>query len=125
MSDNFMQEQVTVLMEWWEVDGREGTMYFPCDEFTAQQAAEAYEFPQAIDSITRRTGYGARLSAPGYLDCTDWTVCDTEEEARETLRELFGDDDDDDDDDDDESAEYDDFLSSLGSHVDGTEGEAE
>ena len=32
-------------------------------------------------------GYGARLSAPGYLDCTEWTVFDTEEEANAYLDE--------------------------------------
>ena len=36
-------------------------------------------------SITKRSGWGARLSAPGYLDCTDWTVFDTEAEAQEYL----------------------------------------
>lgn len=43
------------------------------------------------------TGYIARLSAPGYLDCTDWSVFDTEDEAREYLRDTYGDDESDDD----------------------------
>lgn len=34
-------------------------------------------------------GWGARLSAPGYLDCTDWCVFDTAEEAKEHLREMY------------------------------------
>lgn len=37
----------------------------------------------------------ARLSAPGYLDATDWIgPYDSEKEARESLAELFGTDDD-------------------------------
>ncbi len=36
-------------------------------------------------------GYGARLSAPGYLDCTEWTVFDTPEEAQAYLDENFPD----------------------------------
>ncbi len=31
------------------------------------------------------SGWGARLSAPGYLDATPWTVFETEEEARAYL----------------------------------------
>ena len=37
-------------------------------------------------------GYGARLSAPGYLDCTPWSVFETEEEAERYLEEMYGDD---------------------------------
>jgi len=35
-------------------------------------------------------GFLARLSAPGYLDCTDWIPCDSEEDARAELREAYG-----------------------------------
>ena len=34
----------------------------------------------------------AGLSAPGYLDCTPWSVFETEEEAEQYLAEMFGDD---------------------------------
>jgi len=34
-------------------------------------------------------GYGCRLTAPGFLDCTDWCVFDTVEECREYLQEAF------------------------------------
>ena len=40
-------------------------------------------------------GYGARLSAPGYLDCTEWAVFETEDEAREYLEEMYPDDEED------------------------------
>ena len=36
-----------------------------------------------------QTGWLARLSAPGYLDCTDWSVHATETEAREHLAEMY------------------------------------
>jgi hypothetical protein len=35
-------------------------------------------------------GFGARLSAPGYLDCTEWSVFPTEQEARDYLRDELG-----------------------------------
>jgi hypothetical protein len=43
-------------------------------------------------SIDIQTGFGARLSAPGYMDKTDWTVFDTEEEAAKYLQETYGND---------------------------------
>ena len=42
------------------------------------------EFIQVID------GYGCYLSAPGYLDRTELTVCETEQEAIDTLYALIG-----------------------------------
>jgi hypothetical protein len=33
----------------------------------------------------------ARLSAPGYMDCTDWTMHETRAEAESYLVETFGD----------------------------------
>jgi hypothetical protein len=35
----------------------------------------------------RHNAYGVRLSASGYLDCTDWEVFDTLEEAQDYLIE--------------------------------------
>ena len=36
-------------------------------------------------------GFGVRLSAPGYLDCTEWEVYSTEEEAIQQANILIGD----------------------------------
>lgn len=42
----------------------------------------------------RRNKWIARYSAPGYLDCTDWTSpCDTEEQAIAECKQMYGDDD--------------------------------
>lgn len=40
--------------------------------------------------IEHKQGYGARMSAPGYLDCTEWTFCDTLEESIEELLSNYG-----------------------------------
>jgi hypothetical protein len=45
-----------------------------------------------IQSWENVKGFGARLSAPGYLDCTDWAVFDTEGEAKAYLDENYPDD---------------------------------
>ena len=44
-----------------------------------------------IISFEVKTGFGARLSAPSYLDSTDWCVFDTVEEALKYLEELRSD----------------------------------
>lgn len=55
-------------------------------------AAEAYGVtPEDVETVF---GWSARLSAPGYLDCTDWIgVFDTEDEALAALQEMYPDDD--------------------------------
>jgi len=43
----------------------------------------------------RLEGFGARLSAPGYLDCTEWTVFGTEAEAHQFLEDFYPEDEED------------------------------
>ena len=50
-------------------------------------------------------GYGARMSAPGYMDCTEWSVFSDRMAAQEYLTEMYGDEDEDEDKDEDESDE--------------------
>ena len=42
-----------------------------------------------VTSVQLVEGYGARLSAPGYMDSTSWTVFKTREDAEEFLREEY------------------------------------
>lgn len=94
----FMEDQVTGKMDWHMIDGNNGTEWYPADDFTLDEARAEYEgaFGKVTEAETV-SGYGARLSAPGYMDCTEWCVFDTEQEAEDYLRDTFGDDDDDDD----------------------------
>lgn len=88
---SFMERQIEH-GQWIEVDGPAGIEIFPADMFTEDEAKGNYSYgePWSVETVT---GYGARLSAPGYLDCTEWTVFETEAEAEEFLRETYGDDD--------------------------------
>lgn len=87
-----MKPQVTERMKWWEIDTREGIFFYPANQFTFADVVQewkerAFSKPQLI------SGYGARLSMPGYQDCTEWCVFDTEAEAHQYLEDMYGDDD--------------------------------
>ena len=88
--------------KWYAIDGTSGTTYVPADVVgnvviedeepmfiakTAPALADYYEGD--IESAEIIEGFGARLSAPGYMDCTDWTVCVSEDEARRELAEAY------------------------------------
>jgi hypothetical protein len=105
---NFMQKQITGFQSWLRVETTQGTEYLDSatlglfvrnSEQTAQPLTER-ERTEATRRIMPYTeglpkswenvkGYGARLSAPGYLDCTEWLVFDTDEEAKAYLDETF------------------------------------
>lgn len=104
---SFMSLEETGLIWWVEVDGPNGTDVIPCDvcgrlpdyDETVADCPEGVDpddyyreaaFAEVADycensecySISEREGYGARASAPGYMDCTEWVVCDTAAEAK-------------------------------------------
>jgi hypothetical protein len=84
----FMERQITAKIAWYKGEAFDGATYY-------SPAADLTEFAFARDvlgNIYGRveiiTGYGARLSAPGYLDCTDWAVFDSRAAAEVYLDEL-------------------------------------
>jgi hypothetical protein len=104
----FMEPQIEQ-GQWYEIDTDNGTEFIPADLLnkadgltigqSADMADPSWETvadlihpycvgnPQSIKLIT---GWGARLSAPGYMDCTEWAVFETEQEARDYLRDELG-----------------------------------
>lgn len=88
----FMVPQV-VQDQWIEVDGSEGGSLIPADltgGLTTPTALADF-YSGEIYSAELVTGWAARLSAPGYMDCTDWSgVYDTAEEAATALVEAYG-----------------------------------
>jgi hypothetical protein len=96
--------QITGIENWPRVETSSGTEYVPSGwiaVFVPLTVNERAKYEGMIRPYVEGTiqewenikGYGARLSAPGYLDCTEWAVFDTEQEAREYLEEMYGDDD--------------------------------
>jgi hypothetical protein len=101
----FMQPQVVGPQKWWRFDTAAGVQEFPGellkqpagdplnDKDFLEAALQYLEHTFKVEEITEVEvveGYGARMSAPGYMDCTEWSVFDTEEEAREYLVEEEG-----------------------------------
>lgn len=89
-----MQPQV-VFGEWWMVDTDDGVVFIPADIVGDNPTPADFlnyineDDPTTIDSYELMKGYGARLSAAGYLDCTLWFVFDTENQARQHLKEMY------------------------------------
>ena len=110
---NFMQRQITNKQNWLKVETTQGTEFvdtsslslFVRDSETLTHPMSDEDRDATIEKIRPYVegkpqswenikGYGARLSASGYLDCTEWTVFETEQEAREYLEENYPEDDD-------------------------------
>lgn len=85
----------------WSCDTTAGITIIPLDvvgnlEGTPAEQWEAladYLEGEPMDADTPPelvSGYLARMSAPGYMDCTPWSVYATEAEAREALDDMYG-----------------------------------
>lgn len=97
---SFMEPEI-LRTRYYVVSANHGETHFlPVDiEPNAQTNAELQNYVEGKvddpdDAPEVKDGILARLSAPGYMDCTGWTPYDTIDEAREGLREMYGDDDD-------------------------------
>ena len=87
----FMQRQITIKSKWFQVETSQGTDFIPDDIMGKNPTLEGFaDFCEGIPvSFEAIEGYGARLSAPGYMDCTEWTVFQTAEEAQSYLEEMY------------------------------------
>lgn len=111
---SFMEHEITGKQLWYAVDGNGGLDYIPADVapfskgfpmgrviddnyprlFAALcEAVRDYTEITGIYNITLEERYGARVSTPGYTDCTAWVVFATAEEAQEYLNEYYPNDD--------------------------------
>lgn len=86
--DDFMKPEI-VFDTWHQIDGPLGVESYPGRYFSRGEvdALAADNYAAGSYTVESVQGYGARWSAPGYMDCTDWTVYKTEQEAHEALEE--------------------------------------
>jgi len=111
----FMERQITRNQSWIKVETTAGTEFVDAalvgnlrDSQTATHPLSDKARELAIAALSDYCegtiqewetirGHGARLSAPGYLDCTEWTVFDTVKECEEYLDENYPEDEDNED----------------------------
>jgi hypothetical protein len=90
----FMEKQITAKKSWWKVETSMGTEFLPVD-LIGEEPTDSGTFEDYCEGQVQTweliKGYGARLSAPGYLDCTEWAVFETKEEAEQYLEENYPD----------------------------------
>lgn len=90
--------------DYYVVDGPCGTEYIPADLVAGDVPTDCCgPIPEGLrDYCENRechrleyveSGWLARLSMPGYLDCTEWLSADSEADAIQQLLELYGTDD--------------------------------
>jgi hypothetical protein len=90
-------ENETMFGEWIILDGVYGVSLYPGDHFCEGDALADYlgtdkiaENISKVHECETIIGWAARLSMPGYLDCTDWHgPYDTEREALRDLKTLY------------------------------------
>ncbi len=69
-----------------------GVEVFPADAVGLNESYADYT-TGTIASVELVTGWFARLSAPGYMDCTEWSgPFPSEEAALAHLEEMYGED---------------------------------
>lgn len=92
----FMKPQI-IRDRWFKCETTHGTEFVQQDligKTTRPTKKELEPYLEGkLESVSVLDGYGARLSAPGYLDCTEWLVFDTKEEAKAHLIQMYTDDD--------------------------------
>ena len=83
----FMEPQL-YRSKWYEIETNAGIEFIPLDLCSKHHIKDYIEGTK-VYSVKVIKGYGARLSAPGYMDCTEWTVFDSKEEARQALKDMY------------------------------------
>src|SRR6266550_5141157 len=96
----FMQPEVVGKENWAGVETTAGFWWVPFSVLNKVEAESARrgDFEPLLkyteggkvhnNMSSIKTGYGVRLSAPGYLDSTEWEVYGSKKEALRRAREL-------------------------------------
>lgn len=76
-----------------ELENGESTIipFFVCPESSDLQDFEDYTDSRPVFAEVFESGYVWRLSAPGYMDCTDWICADSLKEAILDMLGMYGD----------------------------------
>ena len=85
----FLKQDVPYEVDWpnLEPDSKLRALTNDLEDFIEADRTEIYE-------LTLVEGWGGRMSAPGYLDATDWTVLPEREDVEAVLENMYGEDND-------------------------------
>jgi hypothetical protein len=103
----FMEAELTEKKYWLAIDGDNGIDYVPDDLFAVQEVRDILkqrkrgedctdsifalvkDYTENLEARSAELvfGYGVRSTAPGYLDCTAWTVYTNLREATKAYNE--------------------------------------
>lgn len=108
-SGSHLEPQVTTKQRGWRVESRNGTDFVPNDvvrvpyilatgrpirkddalfEFFRGVLKDYIEGDEIVEIEVIGPCYFVRLSAPGFLDCTEWQFAHTMRDVRRIVREL-------------------------------------
>lgn len=97
LARGFMQPEI-IHTPYWEVSANRGETHIVpanvCDDPAHLQTYVEGRIARDEDGqviADRKVGYLARLSAPGYLDCTEWSAFATQVDAEVYLIETYTD----------------------------------
>ena len=81
----FLKHDVAYEVEWenLEEDSNLKALVYALEDYVGADRTEIYE-------LTLVEGWGGRMSAPGYLDCTEWTVLPEREDVEAVLEDMYG-----------------------------------
>lgn len=97
----FMEPQITEKQDWFAIETTDGTTFVPVKDVGPISPMELEKFQPFVDSgkvievTIRRNMVGYRLSAPGYMDRTDWGLEMSKKKAKQALLDEYGNDEDD------------------------------
>jgi hypothetical protein len=83
---------------YFEIETDHGTEIVPSDVIGRTTATDVSAFLDYLEGkpldenalIDVKHGWLARMSAPGYMDCTEWSAHTTEKEAYDYLVDMYG-----------------------------------
>lgn len=94
----FMQKQIEEGF-YFEIETNIGTEIVPAGVIGRYAATHIEAFANYLEGepldddelVPVKHGWLARMSAPGYMDCTEWSAFATKQEAEDYLEDMYGD----------------------------------
>lgn len=92
--DSFMKP-VLYKGQWYDVETNVGTECVPADVCgLVDKVSDLRDYlegkPEEDQELVLESGWLCRLSAPGYMDCTEWSGFSSKRAAKNYLAELAG-----------------------------------